>query len=101
MFNEERKVENIKFILDYVKAFRDNDSVIDRKVKKKLELAYKELATSDSTALLIEALEYYANEDNYDENRAPGNYVGSPVGDMWQSDLGKIAKEALKAVREI
>ena len=49
---------------------------------------------------LIDALRYYADEQNYDENGAPGNFVGTASGDVWELDEGKIAKEVLKLIKK-
>jgi len=45
---------------------------------------------------LEEALRFYADKDNYDDNDAPGNRVGfSPDEDKWETDDGEIARNAL------
>lgn len=44
---------------------------------------------------LFRALEFYADEDNYDEEGAPGNDVGTPDQDVWEKDKGRIARRAI------
>ena len=46
---------------------------------------------------LREALEFYADVDNYDENCAPGNLVGDYINpDIFEFDQGEIARNALQ-----
>lgn len=52
-------------------------------------------------ARLRDALRFYADKENYDDNQAPGNFVcaGEDYGgrDEWETDEGDIAEKALEA----
>lgn len=50
----------------------------------------------DEIAGLREALEWYANEDNYDEDGVLGAYVAIGNVQRWETDWGRIAQEALE-----
>jgi hypothetical protein len=52
---------------------------------------------------MIEALKFYANEDNYDDNCAPFKMVESHecVHEFIEMDLGKAARQVLKEVGAI
>ena len=51
---------------------------------------------------LVEALEFYANINNYDGDHAPGNLVGYQSDqDKWETDKGEIARQALRTVGEV
>ena len=46
---------------------------------------------------LVGALGFYANKENYNDDCAPGNWVGDYLNpDVWEYDEGRIAQQAIK-----
>ena len=77
------------------------NDILDAAQQSNIAREYRIGELEDEVKRLREALQFYANEEHYDENGAPGYAMPSNPDNPydlneWETDEGLIAREALK-----
>ena len=95
----EEEIRNLKSELEMQKAVNNGGTYRARIEGLKADndgLIKSFLNASNRAARYREALEFYADKNNYDEDGAPGNDVGVLGYYQWETDHGSTAREALE-----